>query len=501
MKNNTIIPLLFIICSISSSMQAAAENSLATSPVGTGWTDYLSGIVRAGYGKLEKWTGTKPVDYCIDKGAQIILKNSEQMLELSFADNRIAGKTKTYLQLMNNTLFQLWIKQLNDRAYFDWEHVRHAIAEDRFYDVAKFWKLNRINLSPCLRTAIKLYLEQNKEQRRSAPNPKDNVPRFDLSRINNRPGYVEATLPIILQENAQFPELTQTIRDHGSSLTISSPLQNAERRIRKTVDPSFSTSYLTSAAEIEKAKRIYAVFFSYLFRTKAMGDSIAQLFSNQDFLNVYNQVWDRDSHLRHVLNDQLGRGSLDACTIYTNHKLNISPLFAALICDMMLSHEQQENARHVSDTFKNIFFTEKKPYGKYIFMFLNTLNKEQKISLFNIKDTLDTFSPAEQCAAIHRAVRADEAQLELLAEIQRGNHIRQLLEAIGHARVDIVPASAPLYPTVYNPEHSPAPASSGINYNNDELVLEIDLPEHPTPFLPQAGHSDPDEEETGTNRS
>lgn len=459
-------------------MHAAANNPLESSPTGTGWTGYISEMARAGYGWLEKKTGTKPVGYCINKPAQQLLKNSEQMLELSFADNRVAGKTKTYLHLMTNPTFQQWIKQLNDRSYFDWEHVRNAIAEDRFHDVTKFWRLNRINLSPCLRTAIRLYLEQNKEKRRAAANPKDTIARFDLSRINNKPGYVEATYPFIAQEEATFPDLTQTIRDHASSLAITSPLQSAERRIRKTVDSSFSTSYLTSATEIEKAKRIYAVFFSYLFRTKAVGDSIAQLFSNQDFLNVYNQVWDRDCHLRYVLNDQLTRGSLDACTIYTNHQPNISPLFAALICDMILSHEQQASAQHVSETFKSIFFNEKKPYGKYIFMFLNTLTKEQKIRLHDIKDTLDALSTAEQSTAIHRAVKADEAQLELLAEIQRGDHITQLLEAIGLARVDNLSSStSPKQPHIVTAQSSAS--SSNTQFEKTNFVLAIDLPEHP----------------------
>lgn len=448
----------------------AADDPLSSSPRGTGWSDMFLGTINAAVGWIEKKTGTKPIGYCIDKTAQQLLKNTEQKLELALADNRMNGKTKTYLQVMSDLSFQQWGKQLNDRAYFDWEHTKNAIAEDRFKDIEKLWKINRINLSPCIRTAIQLYLEQNKSRRTAAPNPKDTIARFDLSRTNTKPGYIEATIPTIEQETASFPDLSKTIRDYASSLAIASPIQSAERRARKTFDPSFSISYLQ---EIEKAQKIYAVFFAHLFATKAVGDSISELFRKEDFLSVYNQVWDRDTHLRYVLSEQLRRGSLDACSIYVHHKQNIAPLFAVLISDMILSHEQHEYARSVSPTFQGIFLHEKKPYGKYVFMFLNSLNKDQKIKLYNLRESIAHLDPPKQSAAIHTAVRADKAQLELLAEIQGGEHLPQLLEAIRLARVNapvIFPSSSSSsssssFPTDYNPE------------NVYELPLQIDLPE------------------------
>lgn len=423
---------------------AASDHAMATSPGGASLTDYVFGLARAGYGKIEKLTGTKPVGYCIDKPAQGILKGSEQMLELTLADNRVALKTKTYGQLMANPTFQMWIKQLNDRAYFEWLHIRDAIAQDRSRDVLKFWKINRINLSPCLRVAIRLYLEQDRAKKQAAPDPKNTVIRFDLNRINHKPGYVEATMPTFAQESAKFPELTQTIRDFSDSLSIASPIQSAERRARKSFDPRFSLDYLTSDHEINKAHRIYDVFLAHLFQAKIMNDSISELFCNEEFLKVYNQAWDRDTHLRCTLNDLLTRGSLDACSIYAHHRYNISPLFAALVCDMILSHQQQEHLKEVPQTFTDIFFNEKKPYGKYVFMFLNSLTKNQKIALYNAQERIAALSPEEQSTAVHQAVRADKAQLQLIAEIQRGSHMPQLLASIKTARSDIQPELYPM---------------------------------------------------------
>lgn len=446
------------ICLTSHMLFSAAGSG---SPTGTSWTDYFTGLAHAGYGKLQKLTGTKPIDYCIDKEAQALLKQTEQLLELALADNRAEGKTKTYLQLMSNPIFQDRIKRLNDRAYFEWEHIKNAIAGDRFQDVVKFWKNNRINLSPCLRIAIRLYLEQNHLRRKAALNPKANMIRFDLNQLELKPGYVEATIPKIKEEQKAFPELTQTIREYASNLGIASPIQSAERRFRKStariIDPSFSLKYLTSAPEIEKAMRLYPVLFSYLFRASRLNIPLTELFSTEEFLNVYNQAWDRDMHLRDTLTNQLSCGSLDACSIYINHKENIPPLFATLICDMILSHEQKDASEHVSPTFKEIFFHEKKPYGKYVFIFLNNLNKKQKTALLTSRKEIESCASSDaQLKAIFNAIGKDQNQMELLAEIQRGDHFKQLLFAIEQARVSDIPSMLPSGLIESSPIHIPS---------------------------------------------
>jgi hypothetical protein len=459
-------------------LHAAADSDLATSPGGTSLTGYISSLAYAAYGWGEKKLGTKTIAYCSDKTAQLILKNTELRLELALADNRAESKTKTYAQLMNEATFQQQIKQLNDRAYFEWEHVKNAIAEDRFSDIVRFWKHNRINLSPCLRTAIRIYLEQEHIKQRAAQDPKMKTMRFDLDRINTQTGYIEATAPIIEQESKEFHELMQIMREDNSTLTISSPLQSGERRVRKAIDPSFPESYLR---EIAKALQVYRILFTHMFLAKHMGQPISDLFRDNKFLGIYNQAWDRDTHLRYVFSDLLKRGSLDACSIYAHHKQNVAPLYAVLICDMILSHRQQEHANIVPKAFKTLFLEGKKPYGKYIFMFLNNLRKRQKIMLYNAHEEIAKLEGKQQSPAIHRAVGLDDKQMHLLAEIERSGHMRQLLEAIRTARADIDTDPLPELSAAasFAPIPSPEPAHA-----SGDLVLALDLPVSPSTELP-----------------
>ena len=493
MKKNLHL-ILIGICTITASTHGASSNPPAISPTGTGWTDYLTANIQAVIGWGEKKTGKKPLSYCIDKKAERLLKDTELTLELAFADNRAKGITKTYAQLLNNPTFKSCVERLNEHAYFEWRHILQAIQGDELPNVIKFEKLNRINLPPTLRFAIQLYLAQAKEDRKSAVNPKDNQPRFDLSLIQHAPGYVEAALPAIdipkiendpTKNEEQLSAQTKILRDYEPLLAISSPIQRAERRVRKSVDPSFSHTYLTSTEEVTKSKRIYAVYFAYLRRQFLLQRPITDLFNNPNFIDVYNQVWDRDTHLRSEQYAMLARGSLDACDVYANHKENISPFFAALTCDMILSHEQK--AEHVPEGFKAMFLEKKKPYEKYIFMFLNSLTKQNKINLLHLAH----HTIPEVC----KAVNADDTQISLVAEIAQGGHLTDLLLAIRKARMQIPPAPAPLYPSGYEPI-APMPQSDS-SQNASIFVLEIDLPEQHSEHhghLPAAGHSDQDEE-------
>lgn len=461
-----ILYIFTIYCSLQQLIYAAADSDLVGSPTGTCWSDYLLGSIEAGKGWLEKQFGMKPISYCLDEQARSFLKEGEQRLELTLGDNRQKGITKSFHQLMQNESFQRLVKHLNDRAYFDWQHVRDAIKEERVDDVKKFLKTCSVNLSPCLRIPAELFLEQEASKRHAATRVKSGV-RFDLQRTVSI-GYSEAIDPEIKQKNASLATLNQAIRDYGPALSIASPLQRAERRMRKSMDPTFSNSYLTSAGEIEKAARVYAVYFAYLFRAYNVKNPIAELFAKPEFTALFNQVWDRNIHIRYVLQDQLTRASLDAGNVYEHHKINTPPLFAALVADMLLSHEQTAATEHIPQLFKDIFFTTKKPYQKYVCMFLKSLKNEQKKNIYALKDSIQALEPAARVALINKTIgTATEAQLHLLAEMDAGNCIEDIFHTLERALIrptsPAVPASRLItIPTDITPSASPihSPASS-----------------------------------------
>ncbi len=387
----------------------------------------MTGFFGAAVGWVQKQTGTKPISYCIDEEARNLYDNAERRIELKYASDRKQKKTKTYATLMDDSSFVMSLKQLNDRAYFDWQHMLDAIKNDRYQDVHRFYKYNRVNASPCLRTAALLYLLQNKKSRESAPETKDDGPRFNLQLLKKNNGYLESSVPNIVESDQDFPTLKQTIRERSKELSISSPFQAAERRLRKSMGGTFSDAYLKGAQEVKKSAAVYAVYFAYLYSTYKVNNSIIKLFENKDFINIYNQVWDRDCHLRASLQDQLSRGSLDACLIYDHHKLNICPIFAALVCDMALSNENKDKA---PKEFSEMYLSGKKPYGKIIFMFLNSLNKKQKRTLLAAKEEILETTSTDYSATIHSKITANNAQLELLGEIQAGKQVNTLFKKL-----------------------------------------------------------------------
>ncbi len=395
----------------------------------------VTGIFGAAVGWMQKQTGSKPISYCINSDARKLYDNAERQIELKYGSDREQKKTKTYATLMDDPKFVMSLKQLNDRAYFDWKHVFDAIKNNRYPDVHSFYKYNRANASPCLRKAALLYLLQNKKSREHAPKAKDDGPRFNLQLLQENNGYLESSVPNITESEQDFPALRKTIRERSKELSISSPCQAAERRLRKSMGGTFSDAYLKDAQEVKKSAAVYAVYFAYLYSTYKVDNSIIKLFDNKEFINIYNQVWDRDYHLRARLQDQLSRGSLDACLIYDHHKLNICPIFAALVCDMVLSNE---NKHEVPKEFSDMYLSGKKPYGKIIFMFLNSLNKNQKRILLATKKEILTASSTDYSATIHSKIRANDAQLELLAEIQAGKQIETLFKKLENSVVTTV---------------------------------------------------------------
>ncbi len=387
----------------------------------------VTGIFGAAVSWMQKKTGTKPISYCIDSNARKLYDNAERQIELKYGSDREQKKTKTYATLINDPEFVKSLKQLNDRAYFDWQHMLDAIKNDRYQDVHRFYKYNRVNASPCLRTAALLYLLQNKKSRESAPKPKDDGPRFNLQLLKKNNGYLESSVPKIAESDQDFPTLKATIRERSKELSITSPCQAAERRLRKSMVGAFSDAYLKDAQEVKKSAAVYAVYFAHLYSTYKVKNSIIKLFDNKDFINIYNQVWDRDSHLRARLQNQLSRGSLEACLIYDHHKLNICPIFAALVCDMALSNENKDKA---PKEFSEMYLSGKKPYGKIIFMFLNSLNKKQKQILLAAKKEILETSSTNYSATIHSKITANNTQLELLGEIQAGKQVNALFKKL-----------------------------------------------------------------------
>jgi hypothetical protein len=425
------------------------------SPGALGAVGYYASLIWNG---ARNAIGQRGEKYCLDgtRGTPQLYQQMTTQTELTLCSKH---DEPAYKRLLAQDAFRNNLNKCRKRSYYDWKHTQLNITSNHPKFAEELCKVNIATLSPLLRLTAHTYLEEESFRQHESKTDHSLPSKLNESQY----GYLEWSLKPFEECNKSSKELQEIIDDTQARIVIDCTWEKINRWVGKNI-PTYDEclKYLTPEQEVKKSQAVYQNYLARLLlaaRTgktlgaKSKRNEIAALFSQPEFQSVFEQVWSRHCALMVVLCTLLQPDpSIDVCRIYENHWKNIPGLHAALIGNIILSKKQPQK-----ETLPAIFVERQaatgKPIGKFIYLFVSSLNHEQLQLLTNHKDDIlktASSSAADDVAhnvyAFIKNASSNENQRKLLVHIAESKRIPEIFElAEKYSIKDHAPsATAPL---------------------------------------------------------